>query len=192
MKTTNQKIRSKLLLEFNAGHSLQGFTVFVFFVLDKEFSDEKMHKPVRLSNTFLAFLEFSKSYSNEKVQMRRIVLDEVEVFKRLEETREKVHRALCDDFNTCLAIEELQDLVNFMNKKFQQVTQFEKEDDFNNEKELNRSYGCVMAVCNYVESILKMFGVNFGKELSQVFFSIIFKVKFKISLDLNKLKIPKN
>ena len=78
-----------------------------------------MIKPVKVLDSFQSFIKLCDAYSNEKIEMNKINLDEAEIFNRLKQTREIVHDALCDDFNTCLAIDELSEMIAFVNKNFQ-------------------------------------------------------------------------
>ncbi len=130
-----------------------------------------MLKPTSLTNSFDTFLKLCRVYCNQQIQFARLeALDEAEVFAKLAKTREDVHAALCDDFDTCAAISSLFELVSFMNKKVQfqpivdtklEVTQ-ETAGSHTRHLDLNRHYGCIMSVCLYVERILQMFGLQIG------------------------------
>ncbi len=56
-----------------------------------------MKKPISLLNSFLSFIELCRTYSNESIQMKKLNLNEAEVFNKLKITKEKVHMALCDE-----------------------------------------------------------------------------------------------
>jgi cysteinyl-tRNA synthetase len=131
---------------------------------DKEFSEEKMEKPINLLNYFVNYLNFSSNYCNEKVKMKRLNnLNEATIFTELNKTKQIVHDALCNDFNTCLVIEKLFDLVNLMNKNFQPLYD-DTSDDNNDSNDIHRHYGCIMSVSSYVKSILDMFGLELDDE----------------------------
>ena len=129
-----------------------------------------MTKPVQIANSFMTFIDLCKTYCNKKIEMNQLDLNEEEIFAKLEETKNKIHSALCDDFNTCLVIDELQELVNFMNKKFQKIINPSTNEETFGDKGFNRNYGCVMSISNYVQSILYLFGINFesGTQSSEV------------------------
>ena len=139
------------------------------FYLDKEFSDEKMIKPIKVLDSFQSFIKLCDAYSNEKIEMNKINLDEAEIFNRLKQTREIVHNALCDDFNTCLAIDELSEMVAFVNRSFQSSLDPNLIKNLpelqTRSTGLNRHYGCVMSVSNYVESTLSLFGINLRSDV---------------------------
>jgi cysteinyl-tRNA synthetase len=124
---------------------------------DKEFSDEKMTKAVNMLNSFLAYLKLSHSYATNEISRPRIELDETEVQARLEECRAGVHASLSDDFNTSGAVEQLFELVTFMNRIF--TKSFDSKES-SSTQDLNRHYGCVMSVANYVKSMLDLFGLS--------------------------------
>ncbi len=137
-----------------------------------------MVKPVKILDSFQSFIKLCDAYSNEKIEMNIINLDETEIFNRLKQTREIVHNALCDDFNTCLAIDELSEMVSFVNKKFQfsldpKLVKTLPEPSKTNQPCLNRHYGCVMSVSNYVESTLNLFGINFRSDFGSSSVSIL-------------------
>lgn len=125
---------------------------------DKEYSDEKMVKSINLNTSFSSFLNFCENFVNEKLKSVKFLADENEIFQKLNETKANIHEALCDDFNTCLVIDELSDLVNFMNKKFQSNPANEETNT------LNRHYGCIMSVHNFTKNILEIFGLEFDAE----------------------------
>jgi cysteinyl-tRNA synthetase len=86
-----------------------------------------MQKPVKLLHSFQTFFKLIKTYCNEEVAMPALSIDEDYVYKKLTECQENVHLALSDDFNTCLAIDHLIELMNFINKQFQGVSKIFKE-----------------------------------------------------------------
>ena len=126
-----------------------------------------MHKPATLLKSFESFLKLCHAYSNETIRMERFKIDENEVAQRLNRARDVVHTALCDDFNTCQAVDELFELVTFMNKQFQQTLDKSLSHNTSSDTstDLNRHYGSVMSVANYVESMLSLFGLNFNDML---------------------------
>ena len=85
-------------------------------------------------------------------------LNEAEVYDKLNSISDSVHNALSDDFNTCLAIEKLSDLVLYMNRLFQNTQANVAETSI--DTDLNRHYGCVMSVAMFVKGTLEMFGLN--------------------------------
>lgn len=81
-----------------------------------------MQKPVNLLRSFHSFFKLIKTYCNEEVAMPALNIDEAFVFKKLNECQENVHLALADDFNTCLALDHLIEMMNLINKQFQNVS----------------------------------------------------------------------
>lgn len=130
-------------------------------IKDKEFSEEKMAKPVNISNSFKSFVKLCRAYANREIEMRRVEVDEAELVRKLEETESEVTRALADDFNTSIAVDRIADLVGYVNKLFQASFVASKE---STSTQLNRNYGTIMSVSNYVESILGIFGLNYERE----------------------------
>ena len=128
-----------------------------------------MNKPISMLNSFTSFIRLCRMYCNEEIPMSRLCIDEAQVFNELNKAKEKLHSALCDDFNTCEAVQILFELSSFINKKFQltfdpnllQVNEPITELDF------NRHYGCVMSVCQFVESTLRLFGLNLENKIDQ-------------------------
>ena len=124
-----------------------------------------MNKPISMLNSFTSFIRLCRMYCNEEIPMTRLHIDEAQVFDELNKAKEKLHLALCDDFNTCEAVQILFELSGFMNKKFQ-VT-FDPNYGEANELDFNRHYGCVMSVCQFVESTLRLFGLNLENKIDQ-------------------------
>lgn len=122
---------------------------------DIEFSHERMQKPINLLNSFQSFLKLCKTYCNKEIPMMKLNIDETMVYEKLDQSQRNIHLALCDDFNTCQAIEELSQLMNLINKSFQKTT----SQNGSTEDDLNRHYGCVMSVANCVKTTLEMFGL---------------------------------
>ena len=91
--------------------------------------------------------------------MRLVEVDEAELVRKLDETESEVTRALADDFNTSIAVDRISDLVAYVNKLFQ--ASFVAS---SSSTQLNRNYGSIMSVSNYVESILGIFGLNYERE----------------------------
>lgn len=91
--------------------------------------------------------------------MRLVEVDEAELVRKLDETESEVTRALADDFNTSIAVDRISDLVAYVNKLFQ--ASFVAS---SSSTQLNRNYGAIMSVSNYVESILGIFGLNYERE----------------------------
>ncbi len=106
--------------------------------------------------------------------MHKVNIDEKFLFERLIKVQESVHEAFCDDFNTPLVIEEIFQLMSLVNKSFQVVDEIRVKDET---KEMNRHYGCIMSVSNYVESIFKLMGINFGS--NRINLVILFSGKSK-------------
>ena len=125
---------------------------------DKEYSEDKMIKPVNLFNSFLSFLNLCENFANGRLRNLRFKSDESQVYHRLENTKQKIHDALSDDFDTCLVINELSNLVNFMNKNFESCVIGEDVND------LNRYYGCVMSVHNYTKWVLELLGLVINED----------------------------
>lgn len=133
-----------------------------------EFSDTKMQKPINLLKSFQSFTKLCRTYCNEEIPMLKLNLNEKDVYEKLSKAQENVHISLCDDFNTGQAIEELTHLIYIINKQFQLLNDPKLSDYQNNDpNDMNRHYGCVMSVCNYVESILELFGIKLNSELTQ-------------------------
>lgn len=95
--------------------------------------------------------------------MPQVQLDEVTIYKRLELAQSRVHSALCDDFNTAQVIDELSQLTNLVNKCFQTVLDTKTE-------QINRQYGCITSVANYIESTLSFMGLKLEAPYSSVNF----------------------
>lgn len=127
-----------------------------------------MKKPKSLANSFSSFLKYCQAYINREIGLPKLELNETEVFERLEDTKKKIHDALCDDFNTCLVVEELDELKSFINKKFQDAIDSKTNHPKNDSFSLNRHYGCIMGVSNYIESVLKLLGIQFNSENNQM------------------------
>lgn len=127
-----------------------------------------MEKAVNMLNSFNSFLGFCRSYSNKQLDIKRLVLNEKELFERLNQTRESVGQALSDDFNTNLALESLYDLVALVNKIFQAASSEPNEVE-HQDADLNRHYGCIMSIAAYVENTLELFGLSVSQvdDLSQ-------------------------
>jgi len=137
---------------------------------DKEFNEEIMKKAVQLSNSFSSFLNLCKMYCNKKINMPKLNINEMEVFLKLNNANNKIHQALCDDFNTCLVVDELFELTNFLNKQFQTILDPSLSNNKQlqeNESDLNFHYGCIMSVCNFIESKLNLFGIKTQKNESE-------------------------
>lgn len=128
-------------------------------MIDKEFSEEKMTKPVNISNSFKSFVKLCRAYTNREIEMRLVEVDEAELVRKLDETESEVTRALADDFNTSIAVDRISDLVAYVNKLFQ--ASFVAS---SSSTQFNRNYGAIMSVSNYVESILGIFGLNYERE----------------------------
>ena len=121
-----------------------------------------MAKPVMLSKTIKSFIQLCQAYTNREIDMKKVDLVEEEVLSKLKETETQVHKALCDDFNTCIALENLGNLINYINKLFQ--ASFKKPTiSTSSDSNLNRNYACIMSVCNYLESMLEIFGLSYGR-----------------------------
>ena len=133
---------------------------------DKEFSDERMQKSISVEHSFRTFVDRCHNYcnnnssSNELTAKRRLNLNESDVLSRLSEASERVHLALCDDFNTAQAVDELQALVKHMNSLMDDRghSSLSVNDD---DASFNRHYGCVTSVGNYVRAMLQLFGIEF-------------------------------
>lgn len=119
-----------------------------------------MKKAVNLSNSFASFLKLCRVYCDKKMEMPKLNLDENEIFAKLSIIKANIHEALCDDFNTCLVIDELFELTNLMNKEFQSVLDPNLSTRTVQSDDLNRHYGCVMSVCNFIEYTLDLFGIQ--------------------------------
>jgi hypothetical protein len=63
---------------------------------DKEFSDERMQKPISLDYVFGSFLNECKSNLIASPSKPAIRLNENEVFAKLNGTSAEFHRAICD------------------------------------------------------------------------------------------------
>lgn len=139
-----------------------------------------MRKAVNLSTSFASFSNLCRVYcNNKKVDMPKLNINEEEVFKTISETRVRIHEALCDDFNTCLVIDELFSLTNLINKEFQSIYDSNlanSKKSQSNESDLNRHYGCVMSVCQFIESYLELFGLQLENKSNK---SVIRIDKFK-------------
>ena len=135
---------------------LNSFSAILFS--DKEFTEEKMQKSVALDYTFTSFVNLCKTYCSPEAPVPPLQLDEAEVFARLDQARQSVHEALCDDFNTPKVIEELSELVSFMNRLFQSKTQ--STDNSDSQHVNNRHYGPVMSVSNFIQDTLDTFGLS--------------------------------
>lgn len=125
---------------------------------DKEYSEDKMVKPVNLVNSFSSFLNLCENYANKKIVDLQFKADESQVLQRLEESKQKIHNFLSNDFDTCSLIDELSNIVNYMNKNFHSYKTIDELND------LNRHYGCVMSVHNFIKSILEMLGLVFNED----------------------------
>jgi cysteinyl-tRNA synthetase len=123
-----------------------------------------MRKAVNLENSFDSFIRYCQAYINEHAEMPILEnIDENEIFSKLNQTKLNVEQALCDDFNTCSVIIELQELIKYINKIFK--ASLERDDKPNLEKlDLNRHYGCIAAVASYVEEIFNILGIDFRSE----------------------------
>lgn len=124
---------------------------------DKEFTDEKMQKAVVLDYTFSSFLNLCKTYCGHDSALTPLELNEDEAFARLDQARQSVHAALCDDFNTPKVIEELNELVGYMNRLFQSN---KTPASATAESVSNRHHGPVMAFSNFLQDTLDTFGVT--------------------------------
>ena len=82
-------------------------------------------------------------------------MSDSEILERLNQARQNVDQALCDDFNTSAAMNEILDLVTFVNKSV-------KKRERNNESfnSLNMNYGSLMAVNEFIQTITSNFGLN--------------------------------
>jgi cysteinyl-tRNA synthetase len=143
------------------------FDVKIFYS-DKEFSSDKMIKSKSLTNSFSSFIKYCQAYINQEIDLPKLELNEAQVFDRLEKTKNKIHEALCDDFNTCLVVEELDELKSFLNRHFQNSLDSSTTNQTIDSSSINRHYGCVMGVSNYIESVLNMFGIHFKSENNQM------------------------
>ncbi len=125
-----------------------------------------MRKAVNISDSFASFLSMCRNYCDKRLEMPKLNLDETEIFSKLAQAKEKIHDALCDDFNTCLVVNELYELTNSINRKFQLILDPNLVKQHSNSRaqvdtdDLNRHYGCLMSVCNFLESTLDLFGIQ--------------------------------
>lgn len=129
-----------------------------------------MQKPINLLKSFESFTKLCRTYCNEEIPMLKLNLDESVIYEKLSQAQANVHKALCDDFNTSQAIEQLSDLIYIINKQFQLLNDPKLIECQNNDpNDMNCHYGCVMSVCNYIESTLDLFGIklNSNKNISQ-------------------------
>lgn len=120
-----------------------------------------MTKPTSILKIFNSFIEFTNAYCNGLSTTMNIDLNEIKLFEKLEAVCLNVDNALNDDFNTNLAIHELLDLVNYMNKIFK--SSHESSNKINTLNSINSNYGSIMAVSQYVKLMLNIFGLNTGK-----------------------------
>jgi cysteinyl-tRNA synthetase len=122
-----------------------------------------MSKAVTMLNSFSAYLKLSRSYSSNEITRPRIHLSESDVLSKLARTRSNVHAALSDDFNTSVAVEELFDLVSYMNRAFHKSLE---PSSIVESTDLNRNYACVMSAASYVQSTLEMLGLRAETDLN--------------------------
>lgn len=151
-----------------------------------------MAKPVRLLTTLKSFLEFTNNYCNAILTNQLVDLSDVEILENLKKTQKKINEALCDDFNTSSALNELLDLIAFINKAVKQRTN-------ENQSSTNfQNYGALMAVNEYVQNTLSSFGLNLGMDTNSenvsvkhfLIFAIIncFELKFHLKDGSKSLK----
>ena len=126
-----------------------------------------MRKAVNISNSFSSFVNMCRNYCDKQLEMPKLKLDETDIFSKLAQSKENIHEALCDDFDTCLVLNELFELTNSINRKFQLTLdpnlvkqQSNSRAEIITDDDLNRHYGCLMSVCNFVESTLELFGIQ--------------------------------
>jgi len=145
-----------------------------------------MKKAVQLANSFSSFINLCQMYCNKKIEIPKLNINEIEVFSKLNDSSNKIHQALCDDFNTCLVVEELFELTNYMNKKFQTILDpnLISEQQVKQPNDLNFHYGCIMSVRNYIERKLNLFGIKITERNNQSVESQ-FKLDGLIDVSLN-------
>ncbi|CAF0712396.1 unnamed protein product [Brachionus calyciflorus] len=160
-KSLQNTISIREMLDKHSANHFRMFCLLSPYRNDKEYSDEKMVKAANLTNKFSTFLSTCENFANETLKSVKFTAEESEVFQRLDLAKEKISKALADDFNTCLVIDELSEIVNFMNKNFVSKTDIVEVQD------LNRHFGCVMGIHNYIKSILELFGMSFNQNSSE-------------------------
>ena len=111
-----------------------------------------MQKAVSVLNILKSFIEFTNAYCNGLMTEIKFEIDEIELFKMLEQTRLNIDDALNDDFNTSVALSEILSLISSINK----IYKTKKE----NTKEINSNYGALIACLKYIQFILETFGLK--------------------------------
>lgn len=169
-KSLKNTVSIRDALEKYTSNQLRVFCLLSPYRNDIEFSTEKMETSVSLLRSIQTFLQRCHSYCNDHMPEGRIYMNEIEVYERLADAQRHIHASLSDDLNTREVIDELIRLVNHMNKHFQAAAgqKNNKNNDVSsqikNENDLNRHYGCVMSVANYVGSTLALFGLELDQQ----------------------------
>lgn len=117
-----------------------------------------MRKPVNVLNTIKSYFELVQAYCNGELAAKHLSINENELFVLLENTKQNIHNALCDDFNTSVAVNELLNLITYINKSFKNKT------ISNQQNSLYRYYGPLMATVEYTKFILNSFGINLNDQ----------------------------
>lgn len=137
------------LKEYSANH-LRMLCLLSHYRHGIEFSDEIMQNAVSLTKKFENFINDCDNYVAGKLPGSEI--DENLLLTTLHETRNKVHSALADDFDTPKVIHAIINLVGIGNKMLHQ----------DNVKPCNNISGvsAIAVVSNYVSNTLSKFGIS--------------------------------
>ncbi|XP_072153277.1 cysteine--tRNA ligase, mitochondrial isoform X1 [Bemisia tabaci] len=115
-----------------------------------EYESDIMNKAISLRKKFGTFLENTSDFIRSLHNQGNV--DEVKLFKALQETEENVRSALANDFNTVRAMSLLTDIVSLTNN----MIQAESSSPFE-----SKGIVAVACVANFVKKTLSLLGVDY-------------------------------
>ena len=119
-----------------------------------------MVKPVAILNKINSFFEYTDAYCHGTVSGGNdMSVSEEDILKRLEQTKTIINDALCDDFNTSATVNELLELINYINKSIKNQNE-SNPTVMAPAASVNRCYGALMATVEYTKSILNTLGLQ--------------------------------
>lgn len=120
-----------------------------------EYSDELIETAKNNLKIFQNFMESCKAFQNGllKSSVNKDVL-----LKKLEQSYEEIHNALCDDFNTPRVIKLLNELISTTNSMFYSTSQ---------NSEMCNDISSVISVQKLVQDIIEIFGIRFNSKNEQ-------------------------
>ncbi|KAF7998247.1 hypothetical protein HCN44_009645 [Aphidius gifuensis] len=157
-KSLNNTVTIRNMLDKYTPNQFRLLCLYTHYRSTIEFNEKTMDKAVALMKKFEYFYGDCKNYISGKLQANNI--DEALIYDRLINAQVNIKNYLANDFGTPQVIEELSELVTVVNKMI-----VPSDPDSNNTTTGARSADCIAAVSQYVDKVLKSFGIVNSQEV---------------------------